>query len=85
MKAQMPLKRFLQEEEEDMNSIKRFFRDEAATAEATSTVIMIAAVGILLAAGLAAWYVGLNTAFTTGGSQISTITSNIQTTFPAGS
>lgn len=38
-----------------MNSIKRFFRDETATAEATSTVIMIAAVGVLLAARLVVW------------------------------
>ena len=51
-----------------MNSIKRFFRDEAATAEATSTVIMIAAVGLLLAAGLGIWYSGISSFFT-GASQ----------------
>jgi hypothetical protein len=42
-----------------MERIKRFLLDDSATAEATSTVIMIAAVGILLAAGLTAWYTGL--------------------------
>jgi predicted negative regulator of RcsB-dependent stress response len=81
MKAQRPLKGFLHEEEEDMNRIKRFFWDEAATAEATSTVIMIAAVGVLLAAGLVVWYTGLNTALTTAGNQVSGLTNNIPTTF----
>ena len=42
-----------------MERIKRFLVDDSATAEATSTVIMIAAVGILLAAGLTAWYGGI--------------------------
>ncbi len=64
-----------------MNSIKRFFRNEAATAEATSTVIMIAAVGVLLAAGLVAWYTGLNAAFNTAGSRVTGLTSNMQSTF----
>ena len=64
-----------------MNSIKRFFRDETGTAEATSTVIMIAAVGVLLAAGLVAWYTGLNTAFNTAGGKVGTLTSNMQSTF----
>jgi hypothetical protein len=39
-----------------MESIKRFFRDETATAEATSTVVMIAAAGLLLALAMGAWY-----------------------------
>ena len=68
-----------------MNSIKRFFRDEAATAEATSTVIMIAAVGVLLAAGLVAWYTGLNTAFSTAGGSVKGLTNQMLTTFPSGS
>ncbi|MGP8051779.1 MAG: hypothetical protein ACLPYB_14375 [Desulfobaccales bacterium] len=63
-----------------MNRMKRFFRDETATAEATSTVIMIAAVGILLAAGLIAWYGGLNSAFTTAGQRVTTLTGNMQST-----
>ena len=53
-----------------MNSIKRFFRDEAATAESASTVIMIAAVGILLAAGLGLWYGGIQSFFTSAGSNV---------------
>ena len=53
-----------------MERIKRFFRDETATAEATSTVIMIAAVGLLLAAGLTIWYTGISTFFTNASTQI---------------
>ena len=53
-----------------MERIKRFFRDEAATAEATSTVIMIAAVGLLLAAGLTVWYTGISTFFSNASTQI---------------
>jgi hypothetical protein len=68
-----------------MKGLRKFFRDEAATAEATSTVIMIAAVGILLAAGLIAWYGGVQSAFTTAGKQISTLTGNMCSTFPTGS
>jgi hypothetical protein len=68
-----------------MNGLRRFFRDEEATAEATSTVVMIAAVGILLAAGLIAWYSGVQNAFTTAGTQITTLTGNMCTTFPTGS
>jgi phage-related minor tail protein len=64
-----------------MNSIKRFFLDEAATAEATSTVIMIAAVGVLLAAGLIAWYAGLNTAFNTAGNKVGSLTGTMQSSF----
>ena len=41
-----------------MERIKRFLLDETATAEATSTVVMIAAVGVLLACGLGIWYGG---------------------------
>ncbi|MCL4500301.1 MAG: hypothetical protein M1438_00410 [Deltaproteobacteria bacterium] len=50
-----------------MNSIKRFLVDDSGTAEATSTVIMIAAVGILLAAGLMLWYGHITTFFTNAG------------------
>ena len=53
-----------------MERIKRFFRDEAATAEATSTVIMIAAVGLLLAAGLGIWYGGITQFFTDAGASV---------------
>ncbi len=64
-----------------MDGLRRFFRDEAGTAEATSTVIMIAAVGILLAAGLIAWYTGLNGAFNTAGSRVTSLTGNMRSTF----
>ena len=53
-----------------MERIKRFFRDEAATAEATSTVIMIAAVGLLLAAGLGIWYTGISDFFTAASTSV---------------
>ena len=54
-----------------MEKIKRFLLDEAATAESTSTVVMIAAVGILLAAGLFVWYGHLNAFFDTAGTDAS--------------
>ncbi len=63
-----------------MNGLRRFIREETATAEATSTVIMIAAVGILLAAGLIAWYTGLNGAFNTAGSRVTSLTGNMKST-----
>ncbi|MBW1953916.1 MAG: hypothetical protein JRI59_03125 [Deltaproteobacteria bacterium] len=50
-----------------MKRIKQFLLDESATAELTSTVIMIAAVGILLAAALAVWYGHVNSFFETAG------------------
>jgi hypothetical protein len=50
-----------------MERIKRFFWDETATAEATSTVVMIAAVGLVLAGGLFLYYSGLNNFFNTVG------------------
>lgn len=55
-----------------MERIKRFLLDETATAEATSTVIMIAAVGILLAGGLITWYGLLDTSFSSMGGKLST-------------
>lgn len=53
-----------------MKRIKKFLVDDSATAEATSTVIMIAAVGILLAAGLIVWYGKLQGFFDTAGTNI---------------
>ncbi len=53
-----------------MNGIKRFFADDSGTAEATSTVIMIAAVGLLLALGLTIWYQKLQAFFTDAGDNI---------------
>ncbi len=53
-----------------MASLKRFWSDETGTAEATSTVIMIAAVGVLLSAGLIAWYGNINSFFTSAGGAV---------------
>ena len=64
-----------------MERIKRFLLDDSGTAEATSTIIMIAAAGVLLAAGLILWYGGVNTAFSTAGTKASTLTNNMKSTF----
>jgi Flp pilus assembly pilin Flp len=53
-----------------MERIKRFWLDESATAEASSTVIMIAFVGLLLAAGFAVYYGAMNTFFNTVGGKM---------------
>ncbi len=66
--------------EAEMRIMQRFFRDEAATAEATSTVMMIAAVGILIISGLVIWYTGLNGAFNTAAKQVSPITTGMYST-----
>jgi hypothetical protein len=39
-----------------MERIKSFLRDESASAEATSTVLLIGAVSIFLGAALVAWW-----------------------------
>ncbi len=46
-----------------MERIKRFLKEDSGTAEATSSVILIAAVGILLGAGMALYYGGFTTFF----------------------
>ncbi len=50
-----------------MERIKRFFKDDSATAEATSSVIMIAGVGILVGAALAIYYGALENFFNSAG------------------
>jgi len=50
-----------------MERIKRFLLDDSGTAEATSSVILIAAVGILLGAGVALYYGAFTTFFTNAG------------------
>ena len=50
-----------------MEKIKRFLLDETATAEATSTVLMIAGVGLMLAVGIFGYYGGLTGFFNTVG------------------
>ena len=47
-----------------LERIKRFWKDDSGTAEATSSVVLIAAVGILLGAGIALYYGGIQTFFT---------------------
>jgi Flp pilus assembly pilin Flp len=64
-----------------MDGLRRFIWDEAATAEATSLVLMIAAVGVLLIAGLAVWYGALNGSFNTMSNSVNTLTGVI----PSGS
>ncbi len=46
-----------------MERIKRFLLDDTATAEATSSVIMIACVGLLMSAALVLYYGGIKTFF----------------------
>ena len=53
-----------------MERIRRFLLDETATAEATSTVVMIAGAGILLAAALTVWYTGMTNIFTDYGTKL---------------
>jgi len=50
--------------------VKRFLSDEAGTAEATAATIMIAAVGVLLAAGIIVYYGHLQDFFGTAGSNM---------------
>lgn len=47
-----------------MERIKRFLLEEAGSAEATSSVILIAAVGLLLATALGVYYAAINGFFT---------------------
>ncbi len=68
-----------------MERIKRFFSDDTATAEATSTVIMIAAVGIALAACLSIWYTGMHTTFKNYGDKFSGYSAHfVEPTAPGG-
>lgn len=53
-----------------MERIKRFFWDDTASAEATSTVLLIGAVSIFLGAALLAWWNNIGGFFSTAGDQI---------------
>jgi hypothetical protein len=53
-----------------MERIKRFFKDETASAEATSTVLLIGAVSIFLGAALLAWWTNIGGFFGTAGTSI---------------
>ncbi len=48
-----------------MTRIKRFLRDEAATAEAAGWTVMIAGAGILLGAAVGIWFNALTGIFET--------------------
>jgi len=64
-----------------MNGLRRFFREETATSEVSSVVIMIAAVGILLTAGMVVWWKGYNAALNTAGSRINSVTTSAMSKF----
>ena len=64
-----------------MNGLRRFFREETATADATSMVIMIAAVGILLVGALFVWWKGYNAALNTAGNRITSVTNSAMSNF----
>lgn len=53
-----------------MERIKRFLLDETATAEAVSTVVMVAGVGVLLSVALGVYYGAFKTFFDTVGGAI---------------
>jgi Flp pilus assembly pilin Flp len=53
--------------------IKRFWEEESATAEASSTVIMVAMAGLLLSAGLALYYAAINGFFAQVGGVMETL------------
>jgi len=64
-----------------MNGLRRFVREETSTADATSMVVMIAAVGVLLTVGLLAWWRGYNAALNTAGSRINSVTTSAMSKF----
>lgn len=69
-----------------MERIKKFFSDESATAEATSTVVMIACAAVLLVAMVALWYnTGLGGFFNTVATRVSGWGGTIPASVPAGS
>ncbi len=53
-----------------MKRIIKFLLDETGTAEATTIAIFIAAVGILMAAGVAIYYGGISGFFNTAGTTV---------------
>ncbi len=53
-----------------MESTKKFLRDDSGTAEGTTVLILIAAAGILLAAGVGIYYSGIRDFFNTAGAVV---------------
>jgi hypothetical protein len=60
-----------------MERIKRFLLVDSGTAEASSIIIMIAAVGIMLGAGLAIYYGGANGFFNQAGGALDSYAAKI--------
>ncbi len=74
------------QEDWQMERIKRFLLDDAATAEATSTVVMIACAAVLLVGLVAVWYnTGLGGFFNTASTRVSGWGTNIPASVPTGS
>jgi hypothetical protein len=61
---------------------KRSSLDDASIPETTSTVILLALVGLCVASALVAWYGGLTDAYATAGNQCSLVTSGMLSSFP---
>jgi hypothetical protein len=64
-----------------MNGLRGFFREETATSEATSVVLMIAAVGVLLVVALSVWWKGYNVALNTAGNNINSVVNSAMSKF----
>jgi hypothetical protein len=62
-----------------MERIKRFFWDDTASAEATSTVLLIAATSIFFAGGLVIWWPNIKTFLTGAGDTIGGLTTPAST------
>ncbi len=60
-----------------MARIKRFLRDETATAEAAGWTVMIAAAGLLLAVGVSVWFNALSDVFSSFAAKIQAWTNAI--------
>jgi hypothetical protein len=57
---------------------KGFWPDESATAQASSVVIMVALVGLLLAAGVVIYYTAVNGFFTGTGGAMENIAADLR-------
>jgi hypothetical protein len=59
-------------------SIKRFWTEEGATAQASTLVIMVALVGLLLAAGVVIYYAATSAFFTGTGGAMDNIAADLR-------
>ena len=62
-----------------LERIKKLWKDDSGTAEATSSVVLIAAVGILLGAGMLLYYGGINDFYTSAHSSTSKLGTDMST------